>query len=165
MTDNRSNSQMGNLYREQGIESSSSAPVSPLWSSSLGLTGTARNALTTSRSERGGSTAGRYPDSVEHTLGRKRMHTLERTPGKPPTPVRAAAAQDLSESLRLPLSPASAILCKGKGGAAIGRPRRQNQKPQGFWQSYNHTSEGLWGRFLAFWRRRGGLSYVHAKWQ
>jgi hypothetical protein len=49
--------------------------------------------------------------------GRKRTHTLvERIPGKPPTPPRAAPAPDSSESHYLPPSTAPAVLYKGKGG-------------------------------------------------
>ena len=34
-----------NLYREQGVDSSASAPATPVWSPPSGLTDTARNAL------------------------------------------------------------------------------------------------------------------------
>jgi hypothetical protein len=48
--------------------------------------------------------------------GRKRTYTLERTPGKPPMPIRAAPAPDQLWSLRLPPSTTPAILSKQKGG-------------------------------------------------
>ena len=66
--------------------------------------------------------------------GRKKTHTLERTLGKPPMPVRAALAPDPLESLRLPPSTAPAILSKRKGGREEGQddsPGRQNHKLRG----------------------------------
>jgi len=61
--------------------------------------------------------------------GRKRTHTLvERTPGKPPTPVRAAPAlpqsPETSSSSHLPPSTAPARLYTGKGG----RERKRTSK-------------------------------------
>ena len=57
--------------------------------------------------------------------GRKRTHTLvERTPGKPPTPPRAAPALDPSGFHHLPSSTAPAVLYKGKGG----RERKRTTK-------------------------------------
>ena len=56
---------------------------------------------------------------------RKRTYTLvERTPGKPPTPPRAAPAPDPSESHHLPPSTAPAVLYKGK----VGRERKRTTK-------------------------------------
>jgi hypothetical protein len=53
-------------------------------------------------------------------LGRKRTHTLvERTPGKPPTPPRAAPALDLTGPDYLPPSTAPAVLYKGKGREGV----------------------------------------------
>jgi hypothetical protein len=70
-----------------------------------------------------------FPGYPSTPPGRKRTHTpVERTPGKSPTPVRAAPA--LPQSLEgpssdlLPSSTASAILYRGKGG----RERKRNLK-------------------------------------
>lgn len=46
MSDHVVASQVGNLYRERGVDSSTSAPATPVWSPPSGLTDIARNALT-----------------------------------------------------------------------------------------------------------------------
>ena len=45
MSDHPGASQVGNLYRERGVESSTSVLATPVWSPPPGLTDTARNAL------------------------------------------------------------------------------------------------------------------------
>jgi hypothetical protein len=58
-------------------------------------------------------------------LGRKRTHTLvERTPGKPPIPPRAAPALDLTGPNYLLPSTVPAVLYKGKRG----RERKRTTK-------------------------------------
>jgi hypothetical protein len=45
MSDHVVASQVGNLYRERGVDSSASVSATPVWSPPSGLTDTARNAL------------------------------------------------------------------------------------------------------------------------